>query len=314
MIYLVGNDTQPLDVTLDVTQDLTGASVSFHMKERSGTKDVTGACTIISASLKQVRFTFSAGNLDTPGLYDAEWQITRAGGIETAPNKLTELIFVRPEVGSAAFSSGLISLQRYQEAVGESDDPAAQIQAILDASAAVLAYTDRDFAAPNVTETRTYQYDGRGILEIDDASAVTGVAGFPALNWRAMTETPPTSPRMYSYILLPKQRQLSGEMGFTANWDTILARGATVPLFDVTVTGTFGWPVVPDDVQRATILAAQDLQNATTKESSGELAAKSVAEVSEQYTIPFAQALPAASTNLPAKATDLLWLYKRHSF
>lgn len=99
MILLTENDTRPLDVTLDVDGDIDGATIAFHMTQRYGDKAVTGSVTIVSAPNKQVRWTPGAGDLDTPGVYDGEWQIsyTGGGGIESAPS-VTEVIQVRPEV------------------------------------------------------------------------------------------------------------------------------------------------------------------------------------------------------------------------
>src|SRR4051794_16344305 len=43
------------------------------------------------------------------------------------------------------------------------------------ASQAVRSYTERDFGAPLVTEERTFEYDGSGYLDVDDADAITAV-------------------------------------------------------------------------------------------------------------------------------------------
>lgn len=100
MIYLVQDDTKPLDVTLNVDAALTDATVTFAMRQRSGEKAVSGDCTILDAAAKQVRFTWPAGGTDTPGVYDAEWQITYpgTGGVETAPNSETEIIYIRADI------------------------------------------------------------------------------------------------------------------------------------------------------------------------------------------------------------------------
>ena len=98
MIYLVQNDTTPLDVTLDVDADLTGATVDFHMAQRSGDKLVVGACTVEDIEAKEVRYEWEAGDLDTPGVYNAEWQVTTSSGEVTVPNRKFEIVYVREEI------------------------------------------------------------------------------------------------------------------------------------------------------------------------------------------------------------------------
>lgn len=210
--------------------------------------------------------------------------------------------------------ASLVSLADFQLAVGAGDDDQQQM-ALDDASAAVLNWTDRDFGSTPTTETREYPYDGKGVLEIDDASAVTGVSGTLAgSNFIAMKEGP-ASVTVYSYLLLPPSLQPSGEMGFATNRDPLGLhfRSQLLPIVMVSVTGTFGWEAVPDDVRRAVIFTAQEYQKAAATNSSGDLQAKSVAEVAEAYFEGEDQKSDVIE-GLPQRAVDILWPYKRHSF
>lgn len=180
-----------------------------------------------------------------------------------------------------------------------------------DASTAVLNFTDRDFGAPNVTEDRTFTYDGKGFLEIDDAEAVNSVDLFP---WWIAGRDGPASVEVYSYLELPRldsRRAVEslGAMGFMRNLDRWFASGDI--RLQVTVNADWGWPVVPNDVQRAVILTAQGMGSAVDTGSGAELAGKSVAEVSEQFAIPQAQASGPSTDPLPDAALKILIPYRR---
>jgi hypothetical protein len=77
---LYGGDGQPAD--------LTGASVRFLMRAPGATSlKVSGTATVESAAAGVVSYTWQAQDLDTPGTYDAEWEVTYAGGaVQTFPS------------------------------------------------------------------------------------------------------------------------------------------------------------------------------------------------------------------------------------
>lgn len=187
-----------------------------------------------------------------------------------------------------------------------------------DASSVVLNWTDRDFGAATVTEDRTYKYDGRGFLEIDDCTDIHTVNGLGITYFRAGSDGPVAAADIFSYLELPRVdlRQWTtsiGQMGFTRNLDRILASGTFPTWIDITVNADFGWPVVPDDVQRAVIITARSMGSVTADEGGQELAGKTVAEVSEQFQL--AQPTPEGPSYdpLPDAALKILWPYKRHS-
>jgi hypothetical protein len=68
--------------------NLTGASVSFHMRAVGSTQTkVDSAATIVTAASGLVRYNWTAQNTNTVGSYQAEFQVTHAdGSIETFPN------------------------------------------------------------------------------------------------------------------------------------------------------------------------------------------------------------------------------------
>ncbi len=96
MIRVGQNDTAPLDVVLRQggrVIDLTGATVTFKMSAQSGSKVVTGTCSVANMedprtgnTVKGARLNWQTGDLDTPGLYRARHKITFPGGeVQTVP-------------------------------------------------------------------------------------------------------------------------------------------------------------------------------------------------------------------------------------
>ena len=139
--------------------------------------------------------------------------------------------------------------QRYTDAAAE-------------ASAAVRAFVDRDFEVNNAADpatTRTFEYDGSGMLEINDAVEVTGISvavpfaqTFTPEQWEAR----PFNGPVYDYISLPSGIGLvSREMGFTRNLDRYEGPLRAEPT-RVQVTARWGWPSVPANVQRAAVWTA----------------------------------------------------------
>lgn len=173
------------------------------------------------------------------------------------------------------------------------------------ASTAVLNYTDRDFGLGAVTEQRTYEYDGSGVLDIDDCTAVTAVTlsydnadtVLPTDQWRAQ----PYGSGVITHILLPMGRYGgSPEMGFTRNLDVYAREGyaSLVPTL-AKVDATFGWPTVPNDVKQATIWIAAAM---------AEDVRPFISETIEGYSRTVG---PAPRQAIPARALDLLVPYQR---
>lgn len=72
-------------------KDLTGATISFYMKEvdedtLAVDDDTTGNVSIEDASLGKVSYTWQAGDTDLAGVYEAEFEVDDGGEISTYPN------------------------------------------------------------------------------------------------------------------------------------------------------------------------------------------------------------------------------------
>ena len=76
--------------------DLTGASVAFRMRRQGSPSalNLAGGASIFDAAGGVVRFAWGVGDTSTPGLYDAEWVITYAGGSRTVPTSGFVLVVV----------------------------------------------------------------------------------------------------------------------------------------------------------------------------------------------------------------------------
>lgn len=89
--YIKANDTAPsLIYALSPSSvDLTGATVRFSMQSRAGVVAISraAAVTVTPTGAPTVRYDWQVGDTETPGFYEAEFEVTYAGGaIETFPN------------------------------------------------------------------------------------------------------------------------------------------------------------------------------------------------------------------------------------
>jgi hypothetical protein len=203
----------------------------------------------------------------------------------------------------------LVDLTTFKTAIGESgtanDD---RYQLALDAAIqAVLNFTDRDFDTAVVTETRDVEPPDLGnIIDIDDAVSVIDVDGLGGVNWRAGSEGPAASAGVFTYIEIASFRADSPLMGFTRNEDVFgFGFGNSIQ-----VTADWGWPDVPADVVQAVIWATEDFAGDLSNPS-GALAAKSVAEVAENYMQQSQQRSPGDSEPLSPRTLGLLLPYRR---
>jgi hypothetical protein len=183
-------------------------------------------------SLGEYHYDFTAAAAAPLGDWVARFSGVVSGGTVTGDETF---VVVQP----GAVSGGppwLIQLGELETALGvapgdvDSVRQAQLTQAIAGASAAIIKYTDRDFAAATVTEQRSFEYDGSGFVDIDDCSNITDVtysiSGFdtiiPAFEWRG-------EPYNGSSLHLSRCTKLgatfSPEMGFTQNIDVLYREG-----------------------------------------------------------------------------------------
>jgi hypothetical protein len=140
------------------------------------------------------------------------------------------------------------------------------------ASTLIRAYTGLRFeaASGSISSVRQFEYDGSGYLDIDEVqnvSAITHTAGYTGSLTQSLTSDEwvgyPLNFPVKLWLTLPRGiygRGISPEMGFTYNLDTYSGYGAGAfkPTL-VSVTGVWGWPEIPADVQQAAIWTAMSI-------------------------------------------------------
>ena len=213
----------------------------------------------------------------------------------------------------------LVSRDKFKRALritGNADDTLID-EALDDASSAVRDYAGRAFGSVSAPGDRTFYYDGSGVLDIDDASAVTVVRWANAATslstdvWEARSELPAD---IYTYLELPPgwAGAVNPAMGFEYNLDNY-ARPGTLEV-PVVVTAAYGWNTVPGAVQRATMFTAAAMMAfppVAGQTGGATLASESIADLARSYVIE--QGLTQASEGLPARASTLLDPYRRHT-
>lgn len=89
--FIKRGDTAPslLYALLPASVNLTGATVRFSMRTRTGTVLINRAAAVIviATGTPTVRYDWQTGNTDTPGVHEAEFKVTDLNGrVETFPN------------------------------------------------------------------------------------------------------------------------------------------------------------------------------------------------------------------------------------
>ena len=100
------NDTRPALVASltdanDQAVNLPGATVVFNMRvEPAGpTKVSASAATVLASEAREVSYSWSAANTDTADDYEAEFQVTYAGGgIQTFPGRNHILVHIVDDI------------------------------------------------------------------------------------------------------------------------------------------------------------------------------------------------------------------------
>lgn len=215
----------------------------------------------------------------------------------------------------------LITLSELKAARGEtgSDNDTKYTWMIGTASSIIRNYTGRDFGAAQLTEERSFQYDGSGYLDIDDASTVTDVKlvvpnsdDFPldaAYQWFPQPARRDDSP-VYTYIVLsgvPATPGFSPEMGFARNLDVYYSehRVPTIPT-TLKVTATWGWPTVPPDVKQAAIWTIEEWISRSDGEG---LTSEAIEGYARSWGRGTGQTSPALA--IPDRARDVLSAYEK---
>jgi hypothetical protein len=93
--YIKQNDTRPAITAIltdanDAAVNLTGATIAFSMREEpAGTVKLSAvSANVTDSEAGQVSYNWASGNTDTATDYEAEFQVTFAGGaVQTFPGR-----------------------------------------------------------------------------------------------------------------------------------------------------------------------------------------------------------------------------------
>lgn len=221
---------------------------------------------------------------------------------------MSEIIFNNPTPSPIGGSGAIMTLADYNarrelvEASPERDE--ATEAALAAAEDAVLQHTGRDFTQPAGAETRSYVYDGSGILEVDDFTNATAVTIDGASQIGGWTAGPREGATFY-WIDFGGVRRESPEMGFSRNLDTIAPRTGRYRS-TVNLTAEFGWPAAaPPSIKQAVTWLTDEMRKSTGNQ--GDVQAEGIADLNYVY-----QRI-SESTSMPARVLALLEPFRRIS-
>jgi len=102
VVELTQGDTQPMEIEVsDINGPVPlvdGSTVVFRIDQREGVKAVTVTCDVPVVDSNRATVPWGNDDLDTPGLYDSEVEVTFPNGVrKTFPSK--QVLRVRPQLG-----------------------------------------------------------------------------------------------------------------------------------------------------------------------------------------------------------------------
>lgn len=84
--------------------DLTGATISFIMrlKDATGAPKVNSPATVVDLATAVIRYDWEVGDTDTPGEYEAEWEVVGSDGLtQTFPTDAYNTVMVYADLDDA---------------------------------------------------------------------------------------------------------------------------------------------------------------------------------------------------------------------
>lgn len=234
--------------------DLTGCTVVFRMRAvGSSTLKVDTAATVVTAASGTVRYDWASQDVDTAGDYLAWWRVTLPSTrVQESAEFAVEILDHAPTTSPA-----LCTLSEVRDWLGkpggDRDQDQVIEQVILRASRAVLTYLDREVVVSGSNpQTRVVDVGGAAWTRVvpvgDMASTPTAVvilgedgATVSTLTVGTDVQAMPLARRSWEPITHLRLRDSAG---------TLDSR------YQLSVTGSWGWPAVPEDITQAAVMTA----------------------------------------------------------
>jgi len=235
--------------------DLTGSTVVFRMRaEGSSTLKVDASATVVAAASGEVRYDWVSADVDTAGDYLGWWRVT------LPTTKVQESAEFQVEVVSHAPTSApaLCTIADVREWLQKPAGDISQDQlieaVILRASRAILTYLDREVVLTTGAnpQTRVFPIGGAAwtrLIRVGDMTSAPTAASVIGEDGATVTT-------------LTAATDLESQPLVRASWEPITmlrlrrSAGGLAPDYRLSVTGSWGWPAVPEDVTQAAIMTA----------------------------------------------------------